>query len=183
MAKCGIKSFHQISKMRRLWLCVAFAAIALNSCGEPTPSQVLEAQAVDEDKLKLVLIKSQHIRFYDFGILRLEPEISLEVFKLGKSLGAFTIRNREICFVDDCAPKWPASKSFFGQVGYDSLFEEILTQKDIFEGRGKSLGEGGSVIQRFHYGGEEIYYERSAGRIYFKNLTTGMTISIEDYKK
>lgn len=138
---------------------------------------------IDESELKLILIKSQNIKFYDFGILQTSPEISLEVFKLGKSLGKFTIKSREICFIDDCAPKWPASKSFFGQVGYDDLFEEILLKKDIFEGRGKMIGENGVLIQRFHYGNEEIYYERSETRVFFKNLTNGVLLSIEDYKK
>ena len=61
--------------------------------------------------------------------------------------------------------------------------EEILLGRDIFDGQGKRLGAQGAVIQEFNFGGEKIYYERSNTRIYFKNFTNGVIVSIEDYKK
>lgn len=137
---------------------------------------------IDESELKLVLIKTKKIKFYDFGYLKTDPLVSLEIFKLGKSLGKFVIKKNEICFINDCTSKWPASKSFFGNVGYDNLFEEILLKKDIFEGVGMHIEANGVLIQRFKKGGEEIYYERSENRIYFKNLTNGVILSIENYK-
>ncbi|MDE6886540.1 MAG: hypothetical protein K2P17_05845 [Helicobacteraceae bacterium] len=156
-------------------ICIIFSACA-------TP-KVENLEETDKGELKLILIKSQNIKFYDFGILRTTPNISLEVFKLGKSIGRFTIEEKQICFNDDCAPKWPASRSFFGNVSYDTLLEEILLKKDIFEGRGKELGEDETIIQKFSYGNENIYYERGTKRIYFKNLTNGVTISIENYEQ
>lgn len=110
-------------------------------------------------------------------------EITLELFKLGKSIGRFVIRKSEICFNDDCAPKWPASRAFFGSVGYGDLFEEILLGKDIFDGRGRAWQGEGVLIQRFFYGGEEIYYERSQKRVYFRNLTSGVIVSLEEYER
>lgn len=160
--------------------------LTLVSCGEPRVpqnNQTQQIEKVNEDDLKLVLIKTKNIKFYDFGLLTTSPELSLEVFKLGKSIGRFIIKEREICFIDDCAPKWPASKTFFGSVGYDNLFEEILLKEDIFDGIGKHIESNGVLIQRFSYGGEEIYYERSDNRVYFKNLTNGVIVSIENYKK
>lgn len=110
-------------------------------------------------------------------------EITLELFKLGKSIGRFVIRKSEICFNDDCAPKWPASRAFFGSVGYGDLFEEILLGKDIFDGRGRAWQGAGVLVQRFFYGGEEIYYERSQSRVYFRNLTSGVIVSLEEYER
>lgn len=159
-----------------LFFALSFIACASKSVA-PSP------QKINEDDLKLVLIKSKNIRFYDFGVLKTSPNIQLDVFKLGKFLGSFVIKDNEICFQDDCAPKWPASRAFFGNVSYDTLLEEILLKKDIFDGLGKRLDKNESIIQHFKYGGEEIYYERGKGRIYFKNLTSGVLISIEDYKK
>lgn len=159
-----------------LFLALGFIACASKSVA-PSP------QKINEEDLKLVLIKSKNIKFYDFGVLKTSPNIQLDVFKLGKFLGSFTIKSNEICFQDDCAPKWPASRAFFGNVSYDTLLEEILLKKDIFDGLGRKLDKNESIIQHFKYGGEEIYYERGKGRIYFKNLTSGVLISIEDYKK
>ena len=62
------------------------------------------------------------------------------------------ITKKEICYISaqnstDCAPKWMANKSFFGKVSYDSLMEEILLRRDIFDGQGKRLGAGGVVTK------------------------------------
>lgn len=135
-----------------------------------------------EESLKLVYIISNNIKFYDFGVLTTSPELSLEIFKVGKSIGKFLIKNREICFLNQCAPKWPAMKSFFGPVSYDKLLEDILLKNDIFEGIGKELIDKNTIIQNFTYGGERIYYERKIDGIYFKNKTNGVTISIKDYE-
>lgn len=218
------------------WHLLAVAlALIFGACASPAP-QITQSK-INEDELKLILIKSQNIRFYDFGTLSVEgaespldsanaennadsaefsPEseefaesnmefaestplsaestakipqkIELKVFKLGKFLGAFVITKKEICYISaqnsaDCAPKWMANKSFFGKVSYDSLMEEILLRRDIFDGQGKRLGAEGAVIQEFSFGGEKIYYERSTHRTYFKNFTNGVIVSIEDYKK
>ena len=234
--------------MVKLRLLTLALALIFGACASPTP-QITQSK-ISEDELKLILIKSQNIRFYDFGTLSVEgaessvdcysenceaieetqknnlvilseaknlkennrdssvvtlpqndnknipaessakipQKIELKVFKLGKFLGAFVITKKEICYISaqnsaDCAPKWMANKSFFGKVSYDSLMEEILLRRDIFEGQGKRLGAGGAVIQEFSFGGEKIYYERSSKRTYFKNFTNGVIVSIEDYKK
>ena len=215
--------------MAKLRLLTVALALIFGACASPTP-QITQSK-ISEDELKLILIKSQNIRFYDFGTLSVEgaelpldsanaennvdsaefsaesaessaestplsaestakipQKIELKVFKLGKFLGAFVITKKEICYISaqnsaDCAPKWMANKSFFGKVSYDSLMEEILLRRDIFEGQGKRLGAEGAVIQEFSFGGEKIYYERSSKRTYFKNFTNGVIVSIEDYKK
>lgn len=155
--------------------------IVFISCATPPPPQV--ESKIDEKDLKLVLIKSKNISFYDFGLLSLTPEITLELFKLGKSIGKFVIKEREICFADDCAPKWVASKAFFGDVGYDTLFEEILSKKDIFNGIGKSLGANGLVTQKFSFGGNDFIYEHSNDVIFFKNITSGIIVVIDKFKQ
>lgn len=153
------------------------------SCATPQLQEEVNNQAnINKKDLKLVLIKSKNISFYDFGILNLTPEISLELFKLGKSIGKFMIKEREICFDDDCAPKWVASKAFFGDVGYDTLFEEILSKKDIFDGIGKSIGANGLITQKFSFGGNDFIYEHSDDVIFFKNLTNGVIVIINKFE-
>lgn len=174
---------------------IFIAALIFSACATPTPQQTPQTmQKINEEDLKLVLIKSQNIRFYDFGTLSVESsdenslKIELKVFKLGKYLGSFVLKSNEVCYMDlqnrnDCASKWTANKSFFGKVSYDKLFEDILLKRDIFDGVGKRLEADNAVIQEFEFGGEKIYYERTNSRIYFKNFTNGVTVSIEDYKK
>ncbi len=182
-----------MAKMRLFTLITLAFALIFSACAtKPTPPP--QPQKISDDELKLILIKSKNIRFYDFGTLVISESdsnnarIELNVFKLGKYLGSFVVTKSEICYIDlqkrnDCAPKWPAARSFFGDVSYGELFSDIFQRRDIFDGQGKRLEANGAVIQEFSYGGEKIYYERSKKRIYFKNLTNGVIVSIEDYKK
>ena len=158
-------------------MCIIF----IIACAK-TPTNLLK-ETVKRD-LKLVYIISDKVKFYDFGVVNTTPtEVTLEIFKLGNSIGKFVIKNNVLCFLEQCAPKWPASKSFFGKVSYDNLFEDILRKNDIFEGIGKRIEANNAIIQAFDYGGEKIYYERNENRVYFKNITNGVTISIEDYEQ
>ena len=174
----------------RYLIIIAFA-LFFGACATKTPPP--QPLTISEDELKLILIKSPNIRFYDFGALSVNESdssatIELKILKLGKFLGSFVINKREICYTDtanrnDCAPKWMAARSFFGNVSYGELFEDIFLKRDIFDGQGKRVGANGTLIQEFTFGGEKIYYERSKTQIYFKNLTNGTIISIKDYKK
>lgn len=131
---------------------------------------------------KLLFIKSPKFNYYDYALLRIhEGNIIIELFKLGQNIGNITIEKSKICFMNDCAPKWPSAKEFFGKVAYDSLFDDILLGRDIFEGKGKMVGEDNATIQRFQQSGQILYYERKAGHILFKNLSTGVIISLDDY--
>lgn len=156
---------------------IFFLAFFIIACGTPnTPTGI----HIDRD-VKLVLIKSKNINFYDFALQEFEPELALDFLKFGKSVGKLVVKKREICFINDCAPKWGASRAFFGNVGYDTLFEEILLKKDIFDGIGKRIAANGVVVQQFEFGGNKFYYEHSTNRVYFKNITANIIVSIEDY--
>lgn len=162
-----------------LWLCAGIFFIA---CGSKAPEPTAQEPAISE--MKLVLIKSQRINFYDYANLTTYPELSVELFKLGKSIGKLIVEESKICIksaqINDCQPKWVFNKTFFGPVSYDTLLEEILLKKDIFEGIGREISNTNALIQRFKFGGDEFYYERASGRIYFKNISKNLIISIED---
>ncbi|PAF41565.1 hypothetical protein [Helicobacter sp. 11S03491-1] len=175
-----------------LFLWIGFICFFLASCA--SMEKIFLNQPLKEDKtgqsqpevkpakFKLVYIKTAMLRYYDYGILDVKPkEIKLELFKLGRSIGSIRITHSEICFLSDCAPKWPAAKNFFGKVSYGDLFDDILLQKDIFGGIGKQVGPDGIMIQRFQKSGEIIFYERKPGHTLFRNMSTGVAISIDDY--
>lgn len=169
------------TKLAYIIIYSALCVIFITACAK-TP--INDIDKVVKKDLKLVYIISDKVKFYDFGVVDTSSkEATLEIFKLGKSIGKFVIKDNALCFIEQCAPKWPASKSFFGKVSYDNLFEDILRKNDIFDGVGKHLEANNTIIQSFDYGGEKIYYERSNNRVYFKNLTNGVIISIEDYKQ
>lgn len=145
-----------------------------------------QKKAIKEDlpppDFKLLFIKSPKFTYYDYALLRTQDDdIIVELFKLGQNIGNISVFKNKICFMNDCAPKWPSAKEFFGKVAYADLFDDILLGRDIFDGKGKMVGEGNATIQRFQQSGQIIYYERKQGHTLFQNLSTGVTISIDDY--
>ena len=131
---------------------------------------------------KLLTIKSPVMTYYDYALLRKEEDrIVIELFKLGNNIGNISIFKNKICFMADCAPKWPSAKKFFGSVSYGDLFDDIILGKDIFKGKGKMVGAQNTTIQRFQENGQIIYYEHRDGHILFRNMNTGMMIQLDDY--
>ncbi|WP_145980446.1 hypothetical protein [Helicobacter mustelae] len=135
---------------------------------------------------KLVYIKSPLFNYYDYALIRTNEklehtDIFVELFKLGKNIGNIAITKNQICFMNDCAPKWPASKSFFGKVAYANLFDDIIMGRDIFNGKGKMINSDGALVQRFQQSGQVIYYERKKDHILFQNLSNGVILSIDKY--
>ncbi|PAF52521.1 hypothetical protein [Helicobacter sp. 13S00477-4] len=161
--------------------CASLGDFFLNKSPKESQKTNIQTQT-QKPKFKLVYIKTAMFRFYDYGILDVEPnEIKLELFQLGKSIGSIRVKKTKICFLNDCAPKWPAAKNFFGKVSYGDLFDDILLGKDIFGGIGKQIGPNDAMIQRFQKSGEIIFYERKPGHVLFRNMSTGVAISIDDY--
>lgn len=186
---CLHKTFT--AKLPQIFLGI-FVCLFLTSCAslqnfflpkDPSEKSSQKSNNIKQaPRFKLVYIKTAMFRFYDYGILEVEPkEIRLELFKLGKSIGSIRVKRSEICFLNDCAPKWPAAKNFFGKVSYGDLFDDILLSKDIFDGIGKQIAPDGGVIQRFQKSGEIFFYERKPGHTLFRNMSTGVAISIDDY--
>lgn len=135
---------------------------------------------------KIIYIKSPTFNYYDYALIRTEENVDytnimVELFKLGKNIGNITITKNQICFMNDCAKKWPASKNFFGKVAYANLFDDIILGKDIFGGKGKMINTDGALVQRFQQSGQIIYYLRKQDHILFQNLNTGVIISIDKY--
>lgn len=183
MKICGLDQNKIVCFFTAGFICFFFASCSSIGNFFIDKSDINKPQIKKEKPdFKLVYIKTAPFRFYDYGVLSIEDkEIKLELFKLGRSMGNIRILSSKICFLNDCAPKWPAAKNFFGKVSYGDLFEDILLQKDIFDGIGKQIEKDG-IIQRFQKSGEIIFYERKTGHTLFRNMSTGVTISIDDYK-
>lgn len=143
-----------------------------------------ETTVLEPTKFKILLIDTPRVKFYDFASLkhnRSGKKLTIELYKLGKPVSTITISQKDVCMGKECTSKWIAAKGFFGDVSYPNLFSDILNARDIFDGEGKRVTNDGVFVQWFVRGGQEFYYERSKNRVLFKNLTSNITIGVEDY--
>ncbi len=145
--------------------------------------QEQEPQNIITSNVKLIYINTAPFKFYDYARLNTYQSglVKLELFKYAQTIGSIRIKAGRMCVLTECSYKWPISKKFFGKVSYGDLFEDILFARDIFGGKGKQVGPGGIAVQRFQQSGEMIYYERKPGHTLFKNMSTGVTIGVDDY--
>lgn len=145
--------------------------------------QEQEPQNLITSTIKLLYINTAPFKFYDYGRLNTYKSglVKLELFKYSQTIGSIRIKAGRMCVLTECSYKWPISKKFFGKVSYGDLFEDILFARDIFGGKGKQVGPNGISVQRFQQSGEMIYYERKPGHTLYKNMTTGVTIGVDDY--
>lgn len=147
-----------------------------------TPQEQQPQNLITSD-VKLLYINTAPFKFYDYARLNTYQSglVKLELFKYAQTIGSIRIKAGRMCVLTECSYKWPISKKFFGAVSYGDLFEDILFGRDIFGGKGKQVGPNGVAIQRFQQSGEMIYYERKPGHTLFKNMSTGVTIGVDDY--
>lgn len=146
--------------------------------------QEQQPQNIITSSVKLLYINTAPFKFYDYARLNTYQSglVKLELFKYAQTIGSIRIKAGKMCVLTECSYKWPISKKFFGAVSYGDLFEDIIFGRDIFGGKGKQVGPNGISVQRFQQSGEMIYYERKPGHILFKNMSTGVTIGVDDYE-
>lgn len=131
---------------------------------------------------KLLMINAPTIKFYDLAVVRVTYyAINIDLFQTGVPIGTLEITKNNVCFQGECAPKSLAAKKIFGTVSYGDLFDDIFLNNDIFNKKGLRIDKNGTLTQRFLLNNQEILYQRGADFTVFKNLTTGVVISIQDY--
>lgn len=184
---------HSLNPLSRALFILMTLALAffLSACyeanrlfsGQPIhPAPQAKPQPTTPPDFKILAIKSEIFTYYDYALVRTQgDDIIIELFKLGNNVGNITIGKDSICFMNDCSPKWPATKKFFGKVAYRDMFNDIIIGRDIFRGKGKMVGPNDTTIQRFQEGGQVLFYERRKGHILFRNLSNGFMLSIDDY--
>ncbi|RDU72521.1 hypothetical protein CQA66_04200 [Helicobacter aurati] len=146
--------------------------------------QEQEPQNIITSEVKLLYINTAPFKFYDYARLNTYQSglVKLELFKYAQTIGSIRVKSGKMCVLTECSFKWAISKKFFGAVSYGDLFEDIIFGRDIFGGKGKQVAANGVSVQRFQQSGEMIYYERQPGHTLFKNMTTGVTIGIDNYE-
>lgn len=131
---------------------------------------------------KLLLFNTPVIKFYDLAVVRISySAIYVDLFQMGVPIGSLEITKNDVCFQGECAPKSLTAREIFGDVSYGELFDDIFLGNDIFQGKGMRITRKGVLTQRFILNNQEILYERTEKYISFKNLSNGVSISIQDY--
>lgn len=131
---------------------------------------------------KLLLLNASTIKFYDLAVVRVSYyAIYVDLFQMGTPIGSLEITKNDVCFQGECAPKSLAVRKIFGEVSYGDLLDDIFLGNDIFQGRGMRISRKGVVTQRFVLNNQEILYERTSEYTSFKNLSNGVSLSIQDY--
>lgn len=131
---------------------------------------------------KLLLFNTPVIKFYDLAVVRISYyAIYVDLFQMGVPIGSLEITKNDVCFQGECAPKSLVARKIFGDVSYGELFDDVFLGNDIFQGRGMRITRKGVLTQRFVLNNQEILYERTEKYISFKNLSNGVSISIQDY--
>lgn len=130
---------------------------------------------------KMILLITPEFRFHEAGFLKhYENRLTLEAYQLGRAFLTLEIDARSVCLNGACYPKGAFSRRFFGErVGYETLLEEILAGRDIFDSQGKS--EAGGVVRQEivspHYA---ILYERGGGVVRFRDRINRLTLQLKD---
>ncbi|ANV97554.1 hypothetical protein BBW65_01460 [Helicobacter enhydrae] len=188
-------------KMRKaLYCCFIGGALMMSGCASSTQSGngwdqflsffgangEINPDAIDKlehiSGTKLLLFNTIPIKFYDIAIIRItQYAINIDLFQAGTPIGVIAIGRDEICYQGECAPKSLVTRKILGLVSYPELLDDIFLARDIFNSKGLRIGKNGNLIQRFLLNDQEIFYERSVDFTLFKNLTTGVTISIQKY--
>lgn len=189
IAACSWKSDHELTNPKNPNPDGIYNPVT-NAAGTPQGSadsvftpQEQQPQNLITSSVKLLYINTEPFKFYDYARLNTYKSglVKLELFKYAQTIGSIRIKAGRMCVLTECSYKWPISKKFFGKVSYGDLLEDILFARDIFGGKGKQVGPNGISVQRFQQSGEMIYYERSPGHTLFKNMSTGVTIGVDDY--
>lgn len=169
------------------WVCLFpafFASCSLLERYEAPGAGLNQTPVLEPTKFKILLVHTPLTMFYDFASFKynkLNKNLIIELYKLGKPIGEIVVSQKEVCMMKNCISKWIAAKKFFGDVSYPGLLDDILAARDVFDGEGKRINKDGALVQWFVKGGQEIYYERNKNKVLFQNLTLRITIGIEDY--
>ncbi|RAX59179.1 hypothetical protein CCZ01_00065 [Helicobacter monodelphidis] len=126
-----------------------------------------------------ILLITPEVRFADMGFVKqYENKVNLELYALGKALYKIEIEKSQICVQDSCYNKSLFIQKLFGDDVQDTILEEILIGKDIFNGKNKYM-KNGITIQEFKDYGNVVLYIRDENKISFSDKKRKIRIVLE----
>lgn len=133
-----------------------------------------------EKQSKIVVLKTPKIKFADIAyISRGKDAVVLDLYVAGKALKTITIDNLVCVEGAGCISKDTFNEEYLSPSYPANLLQNVLLGKPIYEGKNieRSAGEFSQTIKDAEV---NIRYIVNARRIYFKDKTNNILISIKE---
>ena len=126
-----------------------------------------------------IIMKTPKVKFADTGYVRSnEDVVALELFSAGQTVGRFEIENMVCVDGEGCMRKSSFNAEYLNEHYPDTLMENILRSKPIYDGQNLIEDEHGfkQTILDEHV---EIQYKVTDRQIYFKDRANSVLIKIK----
>ncbi len=154
---------------------VLFLVLFISSCAIKAP----EPHSVIQEIPYRILFVTPQLKFHDTGFVKhYNNQVHLELYTLGKPLYKIIIDKDKICSQGDCYPKSFFIKYIFGDYAYDDLLEDIILQRDIYNGENRISNENG-LIQTINKQGSSISYIRKHNIMKFSDSKRKIRIMLD----
>lgn len=133
-----------------------------------------------EKQVKLVVLKTSKIKFADIAYVgQANDAVVLELYIAGKALKTISI-DRLVCVADEgCLSKSSFNKEYLFDGYPEDLMKNVLLGKPIYESKNVKYLQG-EMLQVIQEKNVDITYRVSTHRIYFKDKTNNILISIKE---
>ncbi len=132
-----------------------------------------------------ITMKTKKFAFSDTGFLnRYDNLINLQVFAMGEMIQDIVVylNEDEICVGSLCNTKHGFNQTFLSGEYPDTLIENVLQSKPIFNGKGlKKMTKG--FVQKIATKKYVIKYKIWPGNVYFKDVKNGIIIKLRKLPK
>ena len=157
-----------MTKFSILW--ASLLLLLLSGCG---------ARPFVETTAATIILKTPKIKFADMGYVRSNGDVvALELFSAGHPVGKFEIENLVCVEGEGCMRKSSFNEAYLNVHYPDTLMEDVLRGKPIYEGLNLLKNEHGFEQHIFdEY--VDIKYRVSERQIYFKDSENGILIKIK----
>jgi len=158
-----------MKKYFTLWVSL-LALLFLSGCG---------ARPFVHEDAATIIMKTPKIKFADTGYIRSNKDIvALELFSAGMAVGKFEIENLVCVDSEGCMRKSSFNAEYLSAYYPDTLMENILRSKPIYNGANLLQSEHGfeqHIMDEY----VDIKYKVTERQIYFKDRSNRILIKIK----
>ena len=158
-----------MKKYFTLWVSLV-PLLFLSGCG---------AKPFVHENAATIIMKTPKIKFADTGYVRSnEDVVSLELFSAGLAVGRFEIENLICVDGEGCMRKSSFNEEYLSEHYPDTLMENILRSKPIYNGTNLLQSDHGfeqQIMDKY----VDIHYKVTERQIYFKDRTNSVLIKIK----
>jgi len=130
-----------------------------------------------------IILKSPKLKFADTGYVRSNAElVALELFSAGQAVAKIEVEKLICIEGEGCMRKSSFNAEYLSQKYPDTLLENILRSRPIYEGKNLVRDDEG-FEQRIVNDEVDIRYTVSPGTIYFKDRKNSVLIKIKKQKE